>query len=263
MTDTKLTDERPDNESLEILITLRKEIAERHAKEGHMAQCAVHTAILNTLLELQEYRKAEPVAWLWVNERLEKHSVSFTDPADEENTQDAIACGWKHQPLYITPHQPTYAELADLQKQREFKDILECETCSGTGKIDERLGGYSFSNPESKCPDCDGNGEYYLEPQPIAEIVSKYGDPEAFGERELRPIADIQKMPYNSKLYSMPLKSPKIPAGFTLVPTAPTQEMVLAGGDTYVRCEDVNQYPSDAARRIWSAMLQGAAPCTK
>ncbi|MDH0784730.1 hypothetical protein N5D10_16055 [Citrobacter freundii] len=59
MTDTKLTDERPDNESLEILITLRKEIAERHAKEGHMAQCAVHTAILNALLELQERRKAD------------------------------------------------------------------------------------------------------------------------------------------------------------------------------------------------------------
>ena len=34
-----------------------------------------------------------------------------------------------------------------------------CETCQGSGKIDERLGGYSFSNPSATCPDCDGLGE--------------------------------------------------------------------------------------------------------
>lgn len=41
----------------------------------------------------------------------------------------------------------------------------DCETCGGTGKIDERLGGYSFSNPAAKCPDCDGDGVYYSTPQ--------------------------------------------------------------------------------------------------
>ncbi|ENT3457303.1 dATP/dGTP pyrophosphohydrolase domain-containing protein [Salmonella enterica] len=55
----KLTDERPNDESLEILITTRREIAERHASEGRMGQCAVHTLILNALLELQERRKAD------------------------------------------------------------------------------------------------------------------------------------------------------------------------------------------------------------
>nr|HAF4307115.1 hypothetical protein [Salmonella enterica] len=59
MTNTKLTGERPDDEGLEFLITIRREIAERHASEGHMAQCAVHTLILNALLELQERRKAD------------------------------------------------------------------------------------------------------------------------------------------------------------------------------------------------------------
>jgi hypothetical protein len=33
-----------------------------------------------------------------------------------------------------------------------------CETCDGVGTIDERLGGYAFSDPAAKCPDCDGNG---------------------------------------------------------------------------------------------------------
>lgn len=36
----------------------------------------------------------------------------------------------------------------------------------------------------------------------VAEIVSKYGDPEAFGERELIPRVDIQKYPYGTKLYT-------------------------------------------------------------
>ena len=35
---------------------------------------------------------------------------------------------------------------------------VECETCQGVGTIDMRLGGYSFSNPAAKCPDCDGAG---------------------------------------------------------------------------------------------------------
>lgn len=40
---------------------------------------------------------------------------------------------------------------------------------------------------------------------PVAEIVSKHGDPEAFGERELHVIADIRKMPYGTKLYASPV----------------------------------------------------------
>ncbi|HIH4389411.1 TPA: hypothetical protein ACYSD8_003275 [Citrobacter freundii] len=46
--------------------------------------------------------------------------------------------------------------------------------------------------------------------------------------------------------------------GYSVVPIAPTQEMVVAGGDTYVRSEEVNQYPTDAARRIWAAMVAAA-----
>jgi hypothetical protein len=31
-----------------------------------------------------------------------------------------------------------------------------CETCGGTGEIDETLGGISTSNPHAPCPDCAG-----------------------------------------------------------------------------------------------------------
>lgn len=37
---------------------------------------------------------------------------------------------------------------------------------------------------------------------PAAEVVSKYGDPEAFGTRELVLRTDIQKLPYGTKFYT-------------------------------------------------------------
>jgi hypothetical protein len=41
--------------------------------------------------------------------------------------------------------------------------------------------------------------------QPVAEVASKYGDPEAFGEREIAyRDEDIQKLPYGTKLYARP-----------------------------------------------------------
>ena len=68
-----------------------------------------------------------------------------------------------------------------------------------------------FSIPD--CPDCacvqDGQclcipSKPVAQPQgePVAEIVSKYGDPEAFGERELITLKDISKFPYGTKLYA-------------------------------------------------------------
>ncbi|MBE8895807.1 hypothetical protein G9456_30875, partial [Klebsiella grimontii] len=37
-----------------------------------------------------------------------------------------------------------------------------------------------------------------LDSEPVAEVVSIYGDPEAFGEREIRPLVGIQQMPYGT-----------------------------------------------------------------
>lgn len=41
--------------------------------------------------------------------------------------------------------------------------------------------------------------------QHVAEVASKYGDPEEFGERELVFDEDlVQKLPYGTKLYVLP-----------------------------------------------------------
>jgi hypothetical protein len=48
----------------------------------------------------------------------------------------------------------------------------ECETCQGTGTIDERQGGEHFSNPMARCPDCDGKG-YFFAPKPSLSSLIK------------------------------------------------------------------------------------------
>ncbi|MCA4034137.1 hypothetical protein ACLHXY_27045 [Klebsiella quasipneumoniae] len=48
--------------------------------------------------------------------------------------------------------------------------------------------------------------------EPVAEVVSIYGDPEAFGEREIRPLVGIQQMPYGTKLYRHAQPAPVVMA---------------------------------------------------
>ncbi|MDR4657604.1 hypothetical protein PAG51_21350 [Klebsiella pneumoniae] len=50
-----------------------------------------------------------------------------------------------------------------------------------------------------------------MDSEPVAEVVSIYGDPEAFGEREIRPLVGIQQMPYGTKLYRHPQPAPVVP----------------------------------------------------
>lgn len=50
-----------------------------------------------------------------------------------------------------------------------------------------------------------------MDSDPVAEVVSIYGDPEAFGEREIRPLVGIQQMPYGTKLYRHAQPAPVVP----------------------------------------------------
>lgn len=38
----------------------------------------------------------------------------------------------------------------------------------------------------------------------VVEVVSAYGDPEAFGEREIKALTDLSKIPYGTRLYTAP-----------------------------------------------------------
>lgn len=54
-----------------------------------------------------------------------------------------------------------------------------------------------------------------MDNEPVAEVVSIYGDPEAFGEREIRPLVGIQQMPYGTKLYRH-AQQPVVPEEMTI-----------------------------------------------
>ncbi len=54
-----------------------------------------------------------------------------------------------------------------------------------------------------------------MDSEPVAEVVSIYGDPEAFGEREIRPLVGIQQMPYGTKLYRHAQPAPVAPEEMT------------------------------------------------
>ncbi|HEN3480894.1 polyphosphate kinase [Yersinia sp. KBS0713] len=38
--------------------------------------------------------------------------------------------------------------------------------------------------------------------EPVAEVVSKFGDPEAFGEREIEVLIDLRSIPYGARLFT-------------------------------------------------------------
>lgn len=117
-TNNKLTDERPDDEGLEFLITIRREIAERHASEGRMAQSAVHTLILNALRELQERRKAdnqEPAGYHVIKE-CGKVGCSVATLEEAEKTRDFWNKKWTIRPYFYSA-QP-------VQETGVYNDVL-------------------------------------------------------------------------------------------------------------------------------------------
>lgn len=53
----------------------------------------------------------------------------------------------------------------------------DCETCGGSGEIDETLGGIAPSNPHASCPDCVARVplQKYVMPKPRACICQWLG----------------------------------------------------------------------------------------
>lgn len=87
--------------------------------------------------------------------------------------------------------------------------------------------------------------------EPVAEVVSIYGDPEAFGEREIRPLVGIQQMPYGTKLYRHAQPAPVVP-----------EEMTIRDACKFVQDMRLFDDVSVIVMRTWNAcraaMLQGA-----
>lgn len=91
--------------------------------------------------------------------------------------------------------------------------------------------------------------------EPVAEVVSIYGDPEAFGEREIRPLVGIQQMPYGTKLYRHAQPAPVVP-----------EEMTIRDACKFVQDMRLFDDVSVIVMRTWNAcratMLQASPVCT-
>lgn len=55
-----------------------------------------------------------------------------------------------------------------------------------------------------------------MDSEPVVEVVSMFGDPEAFGEREIKLLVGIQNMPYGTKFYRHAQPAPVVPAEKTM-----------------------------------------------
>ncbi|SAX62351.1 Uncharacterised protein [Klebsiella pneumoniae] len=95
-----------------------------------------------------------------------------------------------------------------------------------------------------------------MDSEPVAEVVSIYGDPEAFGGREIRPLVGIQQMPYGTKLYRHAQPAPVVPEEATpdsieILASARRRDHAVFQWD-----EDQRNAAADSWNAFRAAMLQ-------
>lgn len=93
-----------------------------------------------------------------------------------------------------------------------------------------------------------------MDSEPVAEVVSIYGDPEDFGEREIRPLVGIQQMPYGTKLYRHAQPAPVVLKGHQI------RELVNQLRDIAIEYHGAQQLRERIARVLRAAMLNGGKP---
>ncbi|EOF5224108.1 dATP/dGTP pyrophosphohydrolase domain-containing protein [Salmonella enterica] len=262
----KLTDERPDDEGLELLITIRREIAERHASEGRMEQCAVHTLILNALLELQERRKADsdPVGEFYEDGTLNWYQISDGDrvpanrriplyrhaqPVPEREQIRREHAEWSDAtfgdvgPIGPLKHLSkealeAAAEPGDLSEWSDMQFLLwDVLRRAGNTPVQSPIDhGY---RPECECSGCKATARICAELAGSSTVIGI--DPASGPDRtvEVHYVA---------------------PPGYVMVPKVPTDEMIAAA----MECDDVTYNESDDTvfyvhhREIYKAMLATA-----
>lgn len=112
----------------------------------------------------------------------------------------------------MTPNQTIDGVLVSRELLERFVSDVEAHNYGFEGLdevralLDEpsecRCKRYGKGNPHWPCPVHPVKPAAQPQGEPVAEIASKYGDPEAFGERELITLKDISKFPYGTKLYA-------------------------------------------------------------
>lgn len=186
MTNNQLTDER---------VTSVIERLEHYAcnlKWTNVRGAQDLLAAADGLRELQERRKAamdsEPAAWTW-HYREQWHVTNDKCRAEFVAKDGDVAV----LPLYRHAQSVQISEPVLPLQDKDLQGVIDAlEHPAGINAAGKQVVRHALVEIQERRK---------ADRKPVAEVVSIYGDPEAFGEREIRPLVGIQQMPYGTKLY--------------------------------------------------------------
>lgn len=159
----------------------------RHTKitgEGlaHVNQCA---ALFEIALAAMD---SEPVAWTW-HYREQWHVTNDERRAEFVAKDGDVAV----LPLYRHAQSAQISEPVLPLQDKDLQGVIDAlEHPAGINAAGKQVVRHALVEIQERRK---------ADREPVAEVVSIYGDPEAFGEREIRPLVGIQQMPYGTKLY--------------------------------------------------------------
>lgn len=91
-----------------------------------------------------------------------------------------------------------------------------------------------------------------MDSEPVAEVVSIYGDGETIGEREIRPLIGIQQLPYGTKLYRHAQPAPVVvPEGLNPETTDLVLRFASALADKLYKAEQKYGRSTDWMKDDW------------
>ena len=131
---------------------------------------------------------SEPVAWTW-NYREQWHVTNDERRAEFVAKDGDVAV----LPLYRHAQSAQISEPVLPLQDKDLQGVIDAlEHPAGINAAGKQVVRHALVEIQERRK---------ADREPVAEVVSIYGDPEAFGEREIRPLVGIQQMPYGTKLY--------------------------------------------------------------
>ncbi|CAM6620364.1 hypothetical protein [Klebsiella pneumoniae] len=131
---------------------------------------------------------SEPVAWTW-HYREQWHVTNDKCRAEFVATDGDVAV----LPLYRHAQSAQISEPVLPLQDKDLQGVIDAlEHPAGINAAGKQVVRHALVEIQERRK---------ADREPVAEVVSIYGDPEAFGEREIRPLVGIQQMPYGTKLY--------------------------------------------------------------
>nr|WP_309145936.1 hypothetical protein [Klebsiella variicola] len=152
---------------------------------------------------VQPVADSEPVAWTW-NYREQWHVTNDERRAEFVAKDGDVAV----LPLYRYAQSAQISEPVLPLQDKDLQGVIDAlEHPAGINAAGKQVVRHALVEIQERRK---------ADREPVAEVVSIYGDPEAFGEREIRPLVGIQQMPYGTKLYRHAQPAPVVPEEMTI-----------------------------------------------